>query len=57
MIATMLLCQFQTSKGKQDWDKIKDQLSNNILDALDKTIMPDIKENAQDIFFNDAERF
>jgi len=37
-------------KGKQDWDKIKDQLSNNILDALDKTIMPDIKENAQDIF-------
>jgi len=37
-------------KGKQDWDKIKDQLSNNILDALDKTIMPAIKENAQDIF-------
>ena len=37
-------------KGNQDWDKIKDQLSNNILDALDKTIMPAIKENAQDIF-------
>ena len=37
-------------KGNQDWDKIKDQLSNKILDALDKTIMPAIKENAQDIF-------
>ena len=37
-------------KGNQNWDKIKEQFSNNILDALGKTIMPGIKENARDIF-------
>ena len=37
-------------KGNQNWDKIKEKFSNNILDALGKTIMPGIKENARDIF-------
>lgn len=37
-------------KGKQNWDKIKEQFSDKILEALDKTIMPGIKENARDIF-------
>ena len=37
-------------KGNQDWDKIKEQFSNKILDALGKTIMPGITENARDIF-------
>ena len=30
--------------------KIKEKFSNNILDALGKTIMPGIRENARDIF-------
>ena len=37
-------------KGNQNWDKIKEKFSNNILDALGKTIMPGIRENARDIF-------
>ena len=37
-------------KGNQNWNDIKEDFSNEILAALNRTIMPNIKGNARDIF-------
>ena len=44
-------------QGNQNWEEIKEDFSNEILKALDKTIMPNIKLNARDIFCMTPEDF
>ena len=44
-------------QGNQNWEEIKEDFSNELLKALDKTIMPNIKLNARDIFCMTPEDF
>ena len=37
-------------KGKYNWDEIKKEFSMKVLDALNKSIMPELNENVVDIF-------
>lgn len=46
-----VLCPVPNLQGNVDWEEEGDELKNRIIDALDKTILPDLKHHIVDDFY------